>query len=451
MAMSTEDRVAAAQANRNYTSTLAANNGVDPGLTAQYGITDPDLAKYLGMASMPAQMAWADPASGGSRSQEQQAARAATKFAQAGGQAELDRITAKIQSNPTLKSQLQAVITTGNKGDFFSKIGDAVVKITPIALKAAAIAGGADIVMGGALFGAGAGSAMTNAEIASALESGAYGGMTGALTPAEIAAAGGGASTLGSTLSGITGLSANTLGSLVSGAASLYGANQAAGSAADAASIQKQASDAALAEQTRQFDISSGEQKRQFDLGQAAQMPWRTAGESALTEQTNLMGLGSQGAEGQLASLMKSPGYEFRLGEGQKALERSAAARGGLFGGSTGKALTQYGQDYATGEYGNRLSQLSSLSGTGQAAASNMAGQGTNYAGNMSNLGTNYANNASNLLTGMGNAGAASSIAQGSAKQSGILGAGQALSNLFNPPKQQQSLADLLKGYGYAN
>lgn len=271
------------------------------------------------------------------------------------------------------------------------------------------------------------GGAMTDAEIAAALESGQYGGMTGALTPAEIAAAGGASTGLGSSTSGLSSMipgGANTIGSLISAGTALYGANQAAGSAADAAAIQKQASDAALAEQ-----------RRQFDLGQAAQMPWRTAGETALGEQTNLMGLGPQGAEGQLASLMKSPGYEFRLGEGQKALERSAAARGGLFGGATGKALTQYGQDYATGEYGNRLSQLSSMSGQGQAAASRMAGQGTQYAGNVSNL-----------LTGMGNAGAASSIAQGAAKQSGILGAGQALSNLFNPPKQQLSLADLLRG-----
>lgn len=224
-----------------------------------------------------------------------------------------------------------------------------------------------------------------------------------------------------------TGMSPNTLSSLASGAASLYGSNLAAGSAADAAEIQQKATDAALAEQ-----------KRQFDLAQAAQMPWRTAGESALGEQVNLMGLGPQGAEGQLASLMKAPGYEFRLGEGQKAIERSASAKGGLFSGGAGKALTRYGQDYATNEYGNRLAQLSSLSGQGQSAASGQAGLGMQYGGNVSNL-----------LTNMGSAQAASNIAQGSAKQAGILGAGQALSNLFNPPKQQPTIADLLKGWNY--
>jgi hypothetical protein len=47
------------------------------------------------------------------------------------------------------------------------------------------------------------------------------------------------------------------------------------------------------------------------------------------------------------------PGYLFRLGEGQKVLENSAAAQGGLLSGQTGKALLQYGQNFASNEFGN--------------------------------------------------------------------------------------------------
>ena len=47
------------------------------------------------------------------------------------------------------------------------------------------------------------------------------------------------------------------------------------------------------------------------------------------------------------------PGYAFRLAEGQKALERSASSRGTLLTGGTAKALTRYGQDYASNEYQN--------------------------------------------------------------------------------------------------
>jgi hypothetical protein len=52
------------------------------------------------------------------------------------------------------------------------------------------------------------------------------------------------------------------------------------------------------------------------------------------------------------------PGYGFRLSEGLKALERSAAARGGLMSGGAGKALQRYGQDLASQEYGNAFQRF---------------------------------------------------------------------------------------------
>lgn len=52
------------------------------------------------------------------------------------------------------------------------------------------------------------------------------------------------------------------------------------------------------------------------------------------------------------------PGYAFRLSEGLKALERSAAARGGLLSGGTGRALQRYGQDLASQEYGNAFQRF---------------------------------------------------------------------------------------------
>ena len=55
--------------------------------------------------------------------------------------------------------------------------------------------------------------------------------------------------------------------------------------------------------------------------------------------------------------LQVDPGYGFRLSEGLKALERSAAARGGLLSGGTGKALTRYGQEMASQEFGNAFNR----------------------------------------------------------------------------------------------
>lgn len=53
------------------------------------------------------------------------------------------------------------------------------------------------------------------------------------------------------------------------------------------------------------------------------------------------------------AAIYEDPGYQFRLEEGAKALERSAAARGVLRTGGTLKDLLSYGQDLASQEYEN--------------------------------------------------------------------------------------------------
>ncbi len=53
-----------------------------------------------------------------------------------------------------------------------------------------------------------------------------------------------------------------------------------------------------------------------------------------------------------------SPGYQFRLEEGQKALERSRAAGHVLNSGETGKALVDYGQNVGSAEYGNYMNSL---------------------------------------------------------------------------------------------
>lgn len=53
-----------------------------------------------------------------------------------------------------------------------------------------------------------------------------------------------------------------------------------------------------------------------------------------------------------------SPGYQFALEEGKKALERSRAAQGTLNQGATGKELIRYSQGMADQEYQNYLNNL---------------------------------------------------------------------------------------------
>lgn len=73
-----------------------------------------------------------------------------------------------------------------------------------------------------------------------------------------------------------------------------------------------------------------------------------------------------------------SPSYAFRRDEGQRALERSAAARGGLFSGGTGRELERYGSDFASTEFENDFNRFGQLAGDGQEATGttvNVAGQ----------------------------------------------------------------------------
>ena len=61
---------------------------------------------------------------------------------------------------------------------------------------------------------------------------------------------------------------------------------------------------------------------------------------------------------GDMEAYQRTPGYEFRREEGARAIEQSAAARGGLFSGQTGKELERYGQGVATSEYDRYISGL---------------------------------------------------------------------------------------------
>jgi hypothetical protein len=129
------------------------------------------------------------------------------------------------------------------------------------------------------------------------------------------------------------------------------------------------------------------------------QEPFRGAGITAQNRLLDLLGLSqNRGAEGfgkygrdfSMSDFTADPGYAFRLAEGQKTLDRQAAARGGLISGGALKAATRYGQDMGSQEYqnafnryqtnrANQLNPLGSLLTSGQAAASNQAAAAGNY------------------------------------------------------------------------
>lgn len=111
------------------------------------------------------------------------------------------------------------------------------------------------------------------------------------------------------------------------------------------------------------------------------------------------------------AGFQSSPGYQFQLNQGLQSIQNSAAARGGLAGGNTLKALQQYGTGLANQDWYNYLGQLSGLSNTGENAAVNVG-----------NTGAQVGANAGNALIGAGNAQAAGTVGATNAITSGLTG-----------------------------
>lgn len=174
-----------------------------------------------------------------------------------------------------------------------------------------------------------------------------------------------------------------------------------------AAKTQAQAADRATEAQERMFG-------RQVEL----QEPFRQVGVNALPELVEA----SRYTPFNYEAYQNDPGVGFRFREGLKALDRSAAARGGLLGGNQLRGVTQFGQELASQEYGNafnryqaeraaRLNPLQSLTGMGQSSAATMAQQAGQYgqamaqnAATMGNIrASQYANTANALTGGLSN------------------------------------------------
>ena len=147
-------------------------------------------------------------------------------------------------------------------------------------------------------------------------------------------------------------------------------------------------------------------QRQTYQEQTALNAPYREAGLTGQNRLMELLGLGGDtGAAGYgryaqdfgMKDFQQDPGYAFRLAEGTKALDRTAAARGGLLSGGALKAATRYGQEMGSQEYQNafgryqtnrtnQLQPLGNLMASGQAAANQQAVQAGQYGANAGNL-----------------------------------------------------------------
>lgn len=128
--------------------------------------------------------------------------------------------------------------------------------------------------------------------------------------------------------------------------------------------------------------------------------PWKQAGLKAL------------GSLQDGSFYQKDPGYQFRLQEGNNAINAGLASRGMANSGAALKELTRYGQGFASNDYQNAWNRQNQLANYGNNASMSLG----NFAGG-------HASNMSNNAIGLGNAQAASYIGQGNRDAQMFMGA----------------------------
>jgi hypothetical protein len=164
-----------------------------------------------------------------------------------------------------------------------------------------------------------------------------------------------------------------------------------------------------------------------FDRQVQLQEPFRQGGITGQNRIMELLGIGGDAAAGDygrygrdfaMSDYEADPGYAFRLAEGNKALERSAAARGMVMSGQMFKGAQRFGQDLASQEYQNAFNRYQ-----------------TNRANQLNPLGTLMASgqNASNVLSGaagqLGTQLGENAMGAGNARASGYIGSANAYAN----------------------
>ena len=237
-------------------------------------------------------------------------------------------------------------------------------------------------------------------------------------------------------------------GAVLGAGASLIGGLVSANAANKAAKTQAKAADQATALQREQFE-------KTLELNK----PFYEAGLKGQDYLMNYLGLGGDPTAAGYGAGMKpftgadlasEPGYAFRLGEGINALNKTAAARGGMFSGRALAEATRYGQDYASNEYQNAYNRYWNTRNQTINPVQSLLGQGQTVAGNLGTAGQNYATRAGETIQGAANARASGYVGSANALGSALSGAVTPYMN-YNMMSALRTPADgNTYGYGFA-
>lgn len=176
----------------------------------------------------------------------------------------------------------------------------------------------------------------------------------------------------------------------------------------------KQAAKVQAAAATKAAD----QQAAQFEESKALLQPYTDAGTAGLEGVKNLLGLGSEGAEGIQSYLESLPGYQFTKEQGLQAVQNSYAAKGLGISGAALKGASEYVTGLADSTYQQQLQNFLGLTQLGEGAASSVGQMGLSSQALINQL-----------LTGGAAATAAGIVGGTNALTAGITGATSTLSD----------------------
>jgi hypothetical protein len=203
-----------------------------------------------------------------------------------------------------------------------------------------------------------------------------------------------------------------------------------------------------------QADAAGRAQDQLLAAGQEAKegyTPYTDIGKTALSDITKQSPYFQQQFTNKDLNSYLAPGYEFRLGQGQKANLQASNLTGGAVSGNALKSLQDYSQNFASGEYANAFNQFQSQRTNIYNQLSDIAKMGLTAQQGTANAILGTGTNIASITSGLGNAQAASQIGQANALSGAVQGAGNAASyyamnNMNNPAAMQAQLT--AGGYG---
>lgn len=219
------------------------------------------------------------------------------------------------------------------------------------------------------------------------------------------------------------------LGAVAGGVAvaGIGGALISSGAMSDAADSQSQSANAAIDEQRRQ------QAQTRADL-----LPYNTTGQAATKALSTLTGLDAGGdpmtapltkpITMDQATLEQTPGYQFNLTQGLKAVQNSAAARGLGVSGAALKGAATYATGLADSTYQNQFNNAVTNQTNTYNRLQGLATLGESAGAQTGALGTQTASNIGNALIGSGNAQAAAGIGGANAISAGLSGGANSIS-----------------------